>query len=264
MDDGGSVKNKKNALVVSLCYRRQDNYVKCEGTLKDVDIIKGLLLNKLGFNEDEIKVLTEAEATKTNFVKAINDMITENAKTNFVYFVGHGYSVENMNKGDNDRETNDSGIVLWDGYMVDDDLCKLVAGFGKKTKNLFMFAECYSGGVLDLKFAFDIDASDESCERMTCERMKKIRDVKSRSVLISAVDSSQVSWVTEQGTYFARGLEKVMNASEFGRGDFLTFGDLMQELEDYCPKQHSSLSASFMLDRDDLLYCSRNFTWTKT
>ena len=58
----------KNALVVSLCYRGQDNYVKGEGTLKDVDIIKGLLLNKFGFNEDEIKVLTEAEATKANFI----------------------------------------------------------------------------------------------------------------------------------------------------------------------------------------------------
>ena len=50
----------KSALVVSLCYRGQDNYVKGEGTLKDVDIISGVLQNKFGFREDEIKVLTEA------------------------------------------------------------------------------------------------------------------------------------------------------------------------------------------------------------
>ena len=60
-----NTKKQKNALMVSLCYRGQDNYVKCEGPLKDVDI-KGLLFNKLGFKEDEINVLTEAEATKTN------------------------------------------------------------------------------------------------------------------------------------------------------------------------------------------------------
>ena len=35
--------------------------------------------------------------------------------------------------------------------MLEDDLCRIIAGLGKKTKNLFMFAECYSGGVLDLK-----------------------------------------------------------------------------------------------------------------
>ena len=68
MDDGGSV---KNALVVSLCYRGQDNYVKGEGTLKDVDIISGVLRNKFGYREDEIKVLTEAEATKANFINAV-------------------------------------------------------------------------------------------------------------------------------------------------------------------------------------------------
>ena len=180
-----SMTKTRNALIISLCYRGQDNYVKGEGTLKDVDIISGVLRNKLGFNEDEIKVLTEAEATKANFIKAVEDMIAENAKTNFVYFVGHGYSVKNLNEGDNDREPNDSGIVLWDGYLLDDDLCQLVARFGKNTRNLFMFAECYSGGVLDLKFALKADGS--------CQRMKKIREVKSRTVSVSAVDSSQIS-----------------------------------------------------------------------
>ena len=139
----------KNALVVSLCYRGQDNYVKGEGTLKDIDIISGVLHNKFGYQGDEIKVLTEAEATKANFIKAVENMIASGSKTNFVYFVGHGYSVKNLNEGDNDREPNDSGIVLWDGYLLDDDLCRLVARFGKNTRNLFMFAECYSGGVLD-------------------------------------------------------------------------------------------------------------------
>ena len=39
----------KNALVVSLCYRGKDNYVKSEGTLKDVDIIGRVLRNKFGY-----------------------------------------------------------------------------------------------------------------------------------------------------------------------------------------------------------------------
>ena len=107
----------KSALVVSLCYRGQDNYVKAEGTLKDVDIISGGLRKKFGYREDEIKVLTEDEATKANFINAVEDMIASGSKTNFVYFVGHGYSVKNLNGGDNDREPNDSDIVLWDGRI---------------------------------------------------------------------------------------------------------------------------------------------------
>ena len=59
--------------------------------------------------------------------------------------------------------------MLWDGYLLDDELCRLVARFGKNTKNLFMFAECYSGGALDLKFALKADGG--------CQRMKKIREV---------------------------------------------------------------------------------------
>ena len=51
-----------------------------EGTLKDVDIISGVLHNKFGYQEDEIKVLTEAEATKANFIIAVEDMIASGSK----------------------------------------------------------------------------------------------------------------------------------------------------------------------------------------
>ena len=59
---------------------KKSNYVKFEGTLKIVDIIKGFLRNKFGYNEDELKVLTEAEATNANFVNAINGIIASEAK----------------------------------------------------------------------------------------------------------------------------------------------------------------------------------------
>ena len=104
----------RNALIVSLCYRSQDNHVTCKGTLKDIDIIKQVLIEKFKFEQDEITVLKEEDATKENFITHMNEMITKNCKTNFVYFVGHDYSVKNTNKM-NDFEENDSGIVLWDG-----------------------------------------------------------------------------------------------------------------------------------------------------
>ena len=126
-----------------------------------------------------------------------------------------------------------------------------VGWLGKNTKNLFMFAECYSGGALDLNFALKAAGG--------YRRMKKIREVKSRTVLVSAVDSSQISWVLPSGTYFARGIANVIDDS-----DEISFTGLMQKLREYCPKQNCSISASFKLDEDDMLYEKRKFTWIKT
>ena len=136
--------------------------------------------------------------------------------------------------------------------MLNDDVCRLIAWFGKKTGHLFMFAECCTGGVLDLKFAIKIDGSRE--------RMTRFRDVKSRSVLVSAVDSSQVSWVTKRRTYFARGLENLTNANVCR----LTFTNLMIKLKGYCPKQNHSLSDSCKLDENDKFYEKHIFSWMKT
>ena len=102
--------------------------------------------------------------------------------------------------------------------------------------------------------------------------MKKIREVKCRSVLVFAVDSSQVSWAMEHGTYFAREIEKVINenATEYAPADCLTFTDLTIKLKEcsgahtHCPKQNCSISASFKLDEKDKLCEKRNFNWIKT
>ena len=239
----------RNALIVSLCYRCQNNHVICEGTLKDIDIIKQVLIEKFKFEQDEITVLKEEDATKENFIAHMNEMIVENRKTNFVYFVGHGYSVKNTNKT-NDFQENDSGIVLWDGYMLDDELCELVARFDKRTKNLFMFAECYSGGALDLKFNLLV-----SGER---ERENKIRKVPSKTVLISAVDCNQVSWVLSSGILFAKNFERVLNENENH-----TFIDLIKKIRVYCPKQNCSISACFKIDNMDCLTDKKHFSWVR-
>ena len=97
-------------------------------------------------------MLTEADTAMSDFMSAFNDMVAINCKNNFLHFVGHEYSFQNTNK-EIDLESNDSGIVSWDWYMLDDELRRLIAGFCKKTKYLFMIAECYSEGVLNSKFA---------------------------------------------------------------------------------------------------------------
>lgn len=240
-----------NALIVSLCYKGKQNEVKGHGTLKDIEIISNILKNKFKFRDTDIKILKEEQATIKNFSDELSRMISENKKNNFVYFVGHGFSTKN-NKTENDTEENDSGIVLWDGYIVDDALCKMIARFKRETKNLFMFAECYSGGAIDLKFNL--------LESGTAKKIKKIREVKSKSVLISAVDSNQVSWCYPSGTAFAKNFEKVIN--EYG--DDITFFEIMTKLRELCPTQNCSISASFKIDEMDKIIHKKCFTWVKS
>ena len=79
--------------------------------------------------------------------------LEKNCKHNFIYLVWHGYSIPNHRVDcDYDNEENDSGVILWDGYIIDVALCEMIAGFSKETKHLIMFAECYSGGAVDLKY----------------------------------------------------------------------------------------------------------------
>ena len=133
--------------------------------------------------------------------------------------------------------------------MQDDELSELVASFDKRTKNLFMFAECYSGGTLDLKF---LQVSGER------KRVKKIRKVPSKTVLISAVDYNLVSWVHPSGTLFAKNFERVLNKNENP-----AFIDLIIKIRDYCPKQNCSISASFEIDNTDCLSDKKHFSWVR-
>ena len=73
-----------NALIVSLCYQGQQNHIKIEGTLKDIDIIKRILLQKFHFKEFEIKVSSQEQAAVKNFMIAIDDMAKKNWKHNFI------------------------------------------------------------------------------------------------------------------------------------------------------------------------------------
>lgn len=239
-----------NALIVSLCYRGTANYVKNEGTLRDIGIIREVLREQFKFDDSDIKILEEENATVENFTASIKDMSSSGAKRNFIYFVGHGFTLKNTTT-ENDPEANDSGFVFYDKYLLDDDMCSLLELFRKDTKNLLMFAQCHSGDSGDLKFRLLTNG--------TSEVSKRKRAVKSKTVLISAVAHDQVSWCYPSGTTFAQNFRKVLqeNISE------LTFSDLMARLRELEPRQKCSISSSFKLDNDDNLYRKKGYTWSK-
>lgn len=239
-----------NALIVSLCYRGKAHHIKNEGTLKDIQIMSDILVEKFKFKPDDIKVLREEQATLENFSRELQDMANSNAKINFIYFVGHGFSCENRTK-ENDPEARDSGFLFYDRHLIDDDMCELLKKFRKDTKNLLMFAQCYSGNSADLKFHLREDAVSQA--------LKRKREVKSKTVLISAVSHEQVSWCFEDGSAFAKNFRNVIREH-----DEIKFFDLMRILRQLDKRQKCSISSSFKLDEDDHLFRKRSFSWINT
>jgi hypothetical protein len=76
-----------------------------QGPLNDVRIIKGVLVSFYEFEENNIKVLTEKEATRENIVKSINEWLVEGTKEGdmvFFYYSGHGTRIEDQNGDEED------------------------------------------------------------------------------------------------------------------------------------------------------------------
>lgn len=208
-----------------------------------MEIIKSILLNKFEFPESGINSLVEEQATVKNFTTAVEDMASSDSKTNFIYFIGHGFTTPNKNPNPNDPEKMDSGLVFWDGNILDDHVNDLIAKFRKDTKNLLIFSQCYSGLSSDLRFKMRDDGTPET--------VKAKRDVKSKTVLISASANDQVSWSYTHGSAFALYFDRIIKEME--DRDSISFYDVMMRMRELYPKQKCTVSASFKINKNDNL-----------
>lgn len=143
------------------------------GCINDVNNIKKLLLNFVGFQEDEITVMTDdlpADSplypTRANILANMNKIAAEIKKQGdvlFVHYSGHGTYIrqtltKRTNVGDED-DGKDEAICPVDyaskGLILDDELrtvliSKLPAGAVFRA----IFDNCFSGTVLDCRYVY--------------------------------------------------------------------------------------------------------------
>ena len=85
------------------------------GSLNDVAAMKQILATRWGFPDENIRTLTDQQATRAAILAAMRDIVRESGPndTVFIHYSGHGSQVQDLN-GDED-DGLDETLVPWDG-----------------------------------------------------------------------------------------------------------------------------------------------------
>lgn len=139
----------ERALVIGLDVYQDTRLNAKSGTpaLNGVNAMKLMLATRLKFTPDNIKTLTNDQATRQGILAAIQDWLVAGSKPGervFLYFTGHGYFAKDQN-GD-EADGLDEGFVPFDakpafeggkltisGLLIDDELASALAALkGRK------------------------------------------------------------------------------------------------------------------------------------
>ncbi len=144
------------------------NYARAPGTesenllgpANDVEIMRALLVERFGFPEEGILVLTEEAATHAAVIRAFTDHLIRPAHPGteaVFYFAGHGSrAADQAGAGSTERGSEESTLVCWDGArsaeqrvpdISDDETHSLLAALAERTTRITFITDCcHSGG----------------------------------------------------------------------------------------------------------------------
>jgi len=135
-------------------------FARLEGAVRDVELVKGTLTADFGFDADDIKTLTNAEATHENIDRAFEEFLVRPAGANtevLFWFSGHGSRIrDESGRAGAELDGRDSTLLAYDsrpegGQRVldisDDELHSLIQRVAKKTDRITIVTDaCHSGG----------------------------------------------------------------------------------------------------------------------
>ena len=78
---------------------KRQPFESLDGAVSDMDAVKTLLMDKFGFRADDIKTLTNQEATADEILSAIQKHLIDSAQPGDVslfYYAGHGSLMRNL------------------------------------------------------------------------------------------------------------------------------------------------------------------------
>ena len=78
------------ALIIGI--NKYQNVDPLNYAVNDAIAVQDMLVNKYGFKEDNIKLITDEEATKDNIIKGFSDILTQAKEKDrvVVFYAGHG------------------------------------------------------------------------------------------------------------------------------------------------------------------------------
>lgn len=147
----------KFALLIGINYRGTRAALK--GCVNDVDTMKEYLIEKRGYQAENITVLTEDGKlpTNENIRNELDRLVRRDGEELWLHYSGHGSSTRDRN-GDED-DGRDETIVPLDyashGMITDDQLHGYMEHVKEDGPKVYcIFDCCHSGTILDLKYQY--------------------------------------------------------------------------------------------------------------
>jgi len=196
---------KKKALLIGINYLNLPvGKGRLTGCVNDVHNMKELITKKFGFDESNIRVLTDDNApgtlqpTKNNILEGINWLVSGASKGDslFFHFSGHGGQVTDTS-GD-EMDGMDETIIPVDfqksGQIIDDILFEKLVKPVPQGARLTAFMDCcHSGTGLDLPYEYKPELGTEILAK------KEGTPVGNHVVLISGCQDDQTAADTKLG-----------------------------------------------------------------
>jgi hypothetical protein len=192
--------NECYALVIGINYEKTPE-IKLNGCCTDAYNIKEMLLNRFGFLNENITILTDdnTDITKecnteniVNSLKKLSDKSSKEAKFLFIFYSGHGTQKPDEIGKDFEIDGKDECWVLSDyktkGYFTDDNLNNLLLmNLGTNVNVIIISDSCHSGSMADLSWTYN------SSNKKVTNTKTKIENLKPNIWQISGCMDSQYS-----------------------------------------------------------------------
>ena len=164
----------KHALLIGIADYSGTGYFSLDGTINDIELVRGMLKDKFKFSDSEIRMIKDAEATHTGIQKAFADLSKQVKKDDIVYihYSGHGSLTPDLSgekkamyvggtafdstwvssgsrtKGDV-KQGERGGLVELDNFdILDDEVGEWLIPIYAKTDNVvFVSDSCHSGNM---------------------------------------------------------------------------------------------------------------------
>lgn len=205
---------QKNALIIGInnYYTQKgipDPAISLKGCVNDAKLMKGMLMNKFSFKNNEITEIYNDKATRNNILAAMNELLARSGKGDYavVYYSGHGMLLKNSFSDKDFVMENgkvmghNQGILTSDLYepkaslIRDHEISRLANRFIDKGVVLTMIFDCcYSQSLMRGEnevesFPWSLPVDPENREQGRSVDMSRLPDEATASVMMEGEDS---------------------------------------------------------------------------
>ena len=159
-DDGPAPPRGDRALLIGIDQYADDGITDLQGAVNDVRNMRGLLTGYLGFSDGQIRVLTDAQATREGIRGAVRDWLVAGTRPGaraLLYYAGHGVQQPDGNGDEPDgydealaphdvRPESATGAPRYANLILDDEIGALFDELADRQAYLVVDS-CFSGTI---------------------------------------------------------------------------------------------------------------------